>query len=691
MYLPRAGERDRFDEVRRRQRLGLRAEKLRPGRGRPVPAGSIPASSRIAQTVDAATFTPGRPQLAVGRVAEIEAMNGEPTWQMRFTQPRIFSATVAPADRAAGLVTVVDRDGPHLHAWHTRTGETFPVSTPSANLYLNAWLSHDGRYAYVLADQQGNELGHLFAVDLRHGRAPVNLTPDLHPYTVRGVSTAHTGTEVVMVAVDWEGYHLYRLTRPDVAFPAPRLLASYSDEAGNCLLTADGAITTVDTVTRQGGVRRGTVRAVSTADGESVGHYDDGGDTSVQAHLSSPLPGDQTVALVSDGSGWRRPVLWQIGRDARRVLALADVPGDIVPVDWSDDARRLLLCQSYRAATGMLCYDLDTDQYELLDLPAGTCYDEMTLRCHFGAGTYFGPDGSVLAAVESLATPLTVYRCQAGKPAEVVLAVGQPLPGRAARSVDVRSSDGTVVQGWLATPDGSGPFPTVISLHGGPHVVARDIYEPAAQMWVDHGYAYLGLNYRGSTTFGKRFQEAVWGDVGHWETEDIVAARRWLVEEGIGADGQMLLTGASYGGFLTLYAMSVYPQLWAGGIVEVGLADWALAYQDANPAIRSAISNWLGGTPEQVPQRYRERSPLTLLQDLAAPVLIRQGRHDSRTPARQMEAYAQRAVQLGKAVQVRWDDGGHAALDDQLAYQQQVLTFAAECVRPQRNRGGAVR
>lgn len=607
-------------------------------------------------------------------------MHTEPIWQTRFTEPRIFSTTVARADRTAGLVTVVDGHGATLHAWDTRTGQTRPVASPPANLCLNTWLSDDGGHAYVLADQQGNELGHLVAVDLRHGRGPVDLTPNLDPYTVRGVGTGRTGAGLVLVAVDRDSYHLYRLTRSDAADPAPRRLASYADEAWNCLLSADGSIATVDTLIRQGGIRKRTVRALRTTDGEQVGHYDDGADTSVQAYLFSPVPGEQAAMLATDRSGWRRPVLWQISGNSHRVLELDDLPGDVVAVDWSDDGRHLLLCQSYRAATRMLCYDLDTDRYEQLDLPAGTCYDEMMVLSHFGAGTYFGPDGAVLAAVESLAVPQTVYRCQSGEPAEVALAIGPTLPGRAARSVDICSSDGTLVQGWLTTPDGPGPFPAVISVHGGPHVVAGDIYQPTTQMWLDHGYAYLELNYRGSTTFGKRFQEAIRGDVGHWEVEDIVAARRWLVGRNIAPADGVLLTGASYGGFLTLYAMSVHPRLWAGGIAEVALADWALAYQDANPAIRSAINGWFEGTPEQVPQRYRDRSPLTHLPGLEAPVLIRHGRHDSRTPARQMEEYVRMAARLGKAVQVRWDDGGHSFVEDQLAFQQQVLAFAASCV-----------
>ena len=81
-------------------------------------------------------------------------------------------------------------------------------------------------------------------------------------------------------------------------------------------------------------------------------------------------------------------------------------------------------------------------------------------------------------------------------------------------------------------------------------MVAREIYDPDAQTWLDHGYAYLTINYRGSTTFGREFKEKIWGDLGHWEVEDMVAARDWLIHEGIAQPNAILVTGASYGGYL---------------------------------------------------------------------------------------------------------------------------------------------
>jgi dipeptidyl aminopeptidase/acylaminoacyl peptidase len=75
------------------------------------------------------------------------------------------------------------------------------------------------------------------------------------------------------------------------------------------------------------------------------------------------------------------------------------------------------------------------------------------------------------------------------------------------------------------------------------------------------GYTFLTITYRGSTTFGKRFEEQIWGDLGHWKVEDMVAARAWLVREGIARPDAIVLTSWSYGGYLALQALGAYPEL----------------------------------------------------------------------------------------------------------------------------------
>ncbi len=114
-----------------------------------------------------------------------------------------------------------------------------------------------------------------------------------------------------------------------------------------------------------------------------------------------------------------------------------------------------------------------------------------------------------------------------------MLAAGETPPSRPWRSITFPSSDGRIVQGWLGLPDGEGPFPAILYAHGGPAAVVTECFSPETQTWLDHGFAYLTVNYRSSTTFGREFQEQIWGNPGHWEVEDVAAAHGWLMQEGI--------------------------------------------------------------------------------------------------------------------------------------------------------------
>jgi dipeptidyl aminopeptidase/acylaminoacyl peptidase len=103
--------------------------------------------------------------------------------------------------------------------------------------------------------------------------------------------------------------------------------------------------------------------------------------------------------------------------------------------------------------------------------------------------------------------------------------------------------------------EGDGPFAAILKTHGGPREVETERFSPLSQAWLDHRFAYLMIDYRGSTTFGRAFQEQIWGNPGHWELEDQVAARAWLIDQGNARAKQLLWRGLRPGPHLV-------PGLW---------------------------------------------------------------------------------------------------------------------------------
>jgi dipeptidyl aminopeptidase/acylaminoacyl peptidase len=178
--------------------------------------------------------------------------------------------------------------------------------------------------------------------------------------------------------------------------------------------------------------------------------------------------------------------------------------------------------------------------------------------------------------------------------------------------------------------------------------------------------------------------------VGYWELEDIVAARGWLVDQGISSPDQIILSGWSYGGYLTLLALGKRPELWAGGIAGVAVADLAARYEETTEDSRTWLARGFGGTPAELAEVYAASSPITYAERVAAPVLVLQGRHDPHCPAGQMERYEARMRALRKDIEVHWLEEGHvgqrAEAEAAIRNQELMLRFAARVLAGSRLR-----
>ena len=364
------------------------------------------------------------------------------------------------------------------------------------------------------------------------------------------------------------------------------------------------------------------LRALDVESTESMTELWDQTESRLNAIRFAPVDGDFRVACTTNVSGLQRPLIWNPSTGERVDLHL-DLGGEITPIDWSADGQQLLLWQVYHAVERFYLYDVASDAVRELNFPPGA-YNRV----------YFGPQEEVFAEWQNSTHPqqLIALENKFGGERRVMLSMGEVPQSRPWKSVMFTSSDGQVIQGWLGLPNGDGSFPTILHMRGGPEAVMTELFSPMSQCWLDHGFAYLTINYRGSTTFGREFLEKIWGNVGYWEVEDMVAARAWLVDQAIAKPDQVFLTGWSYGGYLTLQALGTYPELWAGGMAGIAVADWAIAHVDTTDTLRSVRVLRFGGTPEELPERYAASSPITYSEKVKAPVVIMQGRNDTRTP-----------------------------------------------------------
>ena len=129
------------------------------------------------------------------------------------------------------------------------------------------------------------------------------------------------------------------------------------------------------------------------------------------------------------------------------------------------------------------------------------------------------------------------------------------------RPVSFPSRDGTTIYGYLTLPKGGGggPFPLLMTIHGGPY--SRDVwgFDPEVQFFAKLGYAVFQVNYRGSSGYGEVYEGENLIEVCRYVVEDVADAARWAIEEGY-ADGERIaIYGGSFGGYAALAGAAFTP------------------------------------------------------------------------------------------------------------------------------------
>jgi dipeptidyl aminopeptidase/acylaminoacyl peptidase len=224
-----------------------------------------------------------------------------------------------------------------------------------------------------------------------------------------------------------------------------------------------------------------------------------------------------------------------------------------------------------------------------------------------------------------------------------------------------RSADGLEIQGWLYRPDGS-PRGTIVNVHGGPTSHYEDELSAQVQFYVSEGFTVLQPNYRGSTGFGLPFMEAIKEDGwGGREQDDIRTGIEALIDAGIAEPGKVGITGISYGGYSAWCAITRFPrEIVAAAAPICGMTDLVVDYETTRPDLRPYSEEMLGGRPDQVPERYWERSPIHFVDRIRGKLLIVQGLRDPNVTPENVRAVRAALDQAGVVYEIlTFEDEGH--------------------------------
>lgn len=561
-------------------------------------------------------------------------------WRARFEAPVISAATVARSRRDRGVVLSDLHGRFQAYAWD-RAGGSLRQITDSETAVLAASISHDGDWIFTSVESEpGTEVGHIHRFPFGGGPSQ-DLTPGFDPYPIFDLRSTEQG--VIGLGATGEGPALFVIGRDH---PHIHQLDSL---AISLTLSDDSRIAGL-TLTTPGKGFTPRARFIDVSTGEISGEHD--GMMVGAMH--------ETLAAVAVVEGdWLRPAVLERGEI--RPIEI-DVAGDVRPVDWSEDGSHILLLQSHRARSWLYLYNVGSGEISEMLVPSGAIHqpdpvlvDSTTALAIWSDARH--PRRAIEVTRDSWHVALEVDD-------------GEAFPGPDWEEFTYESSEGTLIQGWLLQPDGDGPWPAVLYTHGGPTSVALPSFNPICSAWFDAGFVVASINYRGSTTFGETFRESLTGRIGGPDVDDVVAARHWLVEQGIADPDQIVKNGYSYGGYLTLQALGTHPHLWTAGVAGAPIADWVEGYEDMNDVLKAYdMSIWGSNLDERLDAAVKA-SPRTYAAKFQVPILITQPEADSRTPSAPVRLFVEDLKTRGKEVELILLYGGHVG-----AGKEQTITM----------------
>jgi dipeptidyl aminopeptidase/acylaminoacyl peptidase len=219
--------------------------------------------------------------------------------------------------------------------------------------------------------------------------------------------------------------------------------------------------------------------------------------------------------------------------------------------------------------------------------------------------------------------------------------------------------------------------PVIVSVHGGPEGQERPSFNPLYQYYLSRGYAVLATNVRGSTGYGKTFSHL--DDVRKREdsVKDLAFAVEWLKTSG-GVDAKRIaVTGGSYGGYMTMAAITLYPDLFAAAVNTVGIVNWETFLKNTSGYRRRQREVEYGMLDKDI-DFLRSISPMAKVDKIKTPLFVIHGKNDPRVPYTEAEQVVEALKKRGAVVQYKlYDDEGHgiSKLKNRLDLFPQVADF----------------
>ncbi len=575
------------------------------------------------------------------------------------------------------LLVSSDRSGV-FNAYRLPLDGSDPVALTASTddgIFAVSWFAHDQRMLYTF-DQGGNELNHVAVRELDGSSR--DLTPgDNVKAGFVGWSQDGNGFYLITNERDQKNFDVYRYAADDytrtMVYENPQYQVGAISGDGRWL-ALDRPRTSADSDIYLLDLQASAAEPVLiTAHEGNV------------AHQSFGFTPDNAALIYATDEHGEFNQAWRHDLSTGEKTPLVTADWDVSYVGYSGAGDYRVVAINADARTEVTITDTHTGQaLALPPLPPG---DLRALA--------FAADGRQLALMvngDDSPSNIHLVDMQGGQARQLTQALNPAIdPAHLVRSEIVRypSFDGLQIPSVLYRPQGASaeqPVPALVLVHGGPGGQTRTGYRAMVQHLVNHGYAILGANNRGSSGYGKTFFHLDDKRHGEADLQDIVYGRKYLQSLDWVDDNKIGVIGGSYGGYMVAAALAFEPNEFDVGIDIFGVTNWERTLNSIPPwweAFKEALYDEMGD-PATDAERHRRISPLFHADNIVRPLLVVQGANDPRV----LQVESDELVAAVKANEVPveylvFPDEGHGFLKkaNRIAASEAYLRFLDQYLR----------
>ena len=533
------------------------------------------------------------------------------------------------------LKPVNNRD--QIFMMNTTTGDVAQVSNHATDVFQYKWSADESAVLFIAddsrtaAEQARYELGETwFAVDeAPNGRIAANWRNLWRLDVDTGVENQVTAEKLILDELDIspDGKRVVVVARPDNRRNYPHTAELYVADTSEKTLTRLTENLAPESLPRW------------SPDGMKIAYY---------------APDDQTYKLT-------KGYLWVLNTDTGDTKKLeSQNMGDVYTLTWSNDSESLFFSEQQRMNTNIFRLHIESDSMYPI-----TNNDGFTILMALSAD-----QSRMVYSYSNFDSPVEIYSSPVSRPSPVRLTrtnewVESDIELADSKIIRWKSKDGLEIEGMLAVPggyDGEERIPLLVLIHGGPPQQWANEFYREVHLYAGMGYAILGANVRGSSGYGDSLIQALIGDIGGGEYEDIMSGVDHVIEMGIADPDRLALRGWSWGGVLGSWVTTQTDRFKAAS-VGAGVMSWL---SEMGPGFNWDLTEWyMENSHWKDPAAWRKVSSITYVENVITPTLIFHGDDDWYSSYNQSLIYYTGLRDIGKAPVrfISFPGRGHEELD----------------------------